>query len=216
MKRIVALCVVLLAFLKTHTSTEIHVKTPILLALVILCFVVTLAAQEKHPLEASVGVSAFSLGDGLRNDSIGWNVGFGIGVHRNISIATEFSGYTSDSDYVHKPGIRFCIQFCPPNEHYVPAYRIRQYLIGPRFSLPLPDKRFQIFAHPLAGRMTQMLDGDLHSGIGFGLGGGLDGYFSKHVGVRIFGDWLPNKVQSSWQKQSRLGIGLVFRAFEPD
>jgi len=189
-------------------------KTSILLASVILCCVGTLAAQEKHPLEASGGVSAFSLGDGLRNDFIGWNVGFGIGVHRNISIATEFSGYTSDSDYVRK-GRGFCLGGCP--KVYVPAYRIRQYLIGPRFSLPLPDKRFQIFAHPLAGRMTQTLDGDSHSGIGFALGGGLDGYLSKHVGVRIFGDWLPSNVQSSWQKKSnRLGIGLVFRAFEPD
>jgi hypothetical protein len=191
-------------------------KTSILMALVILCFVGTLAAQEKHPLEASGGVSAFSIGDGLRNDSIGWNVGFGIGVHRNISIATEFSGYTSDSDYVRKPGTN-CFPFgCGPKT-YVPAFRVRHYLIGPRFSLRLPDKRFQIFAHPLAGRMTRTVDGDSHSGIGFGLGGGLDGYFSKHVGVRIFGDWLPSKVQSSWQKKSmRLGIGLVFRDIEPD
>jgi hypothetical protein len=65
--------------------------------------------------------------------------------------------------------------------------------------------------------MTQTLDGDSHSGIGLGLGGGVDTRLSKHIVGRIFADWLPGKVQSVWEKKSaRLGIGLVFRAFEPD
>ena len=65
--------------------------------------------------------------------------------------------------------------------------------------------------------MTQTLDGDSHSGIGLGVGGGVDTRLSKYVVGRMFGDWLPGKVQSSWEKNSmRLGIGLVFRAFERD
>jgi hypothetical protein len=188
-------------------------KTLILPTFVLLCFAVNLAAQEKHPIEASGGVSAFSLGDEFRRESYGWNVGFGIGVHRNISIVAELSGYTEDSDYVHKPGIRFCFQTrCP--ETYVPAVRVRHYLIGPRFSLPI-DNRFQIFAHALAGRMTKTIDGDSNSGIGLGLGGGVETRFSKYLVGRIFVDWLPGKVQSTWEtKSTRLAIGLVFRPFQ--
>src|SRR5262245_12633635 len=89
-------------FLYKRTHLRRFMKTLIPLVLVIQCFVVTLAAQERHPLEASGGVSGFTLEDGRRKASYGWNIGFGIGVHRNISIATEFSGYTGGSDYVHE------------------------------------------------------------------------------------------------------------------
>ena len=77
-------------------------KTLILAALVILSLVVSLGAQQRHPLEASGGVSAFARG-GDGRPSYGWNVGFGVGVHRNVSIVTELTGgYSNGSDYVRK------------------------------------------------------------------------------------------------------------------
>ena len=62
-------------FLYKRTHLRRFMKTLILPALVILCFVATLAAQESHPLEASGGVSAFSRG-GDGRPSYGWNAPF--------------------------------------------------------------------------------------------------------------------------------------------
>jgi hypothetical protein len=89
----------------------------------------------------------------------------------------------------------------------VPTVRVRQYLFGPRFTVPVDD-RFDVFAPVLAGALNRTTDGDSHNGLGLGLGGGFDTRFSQHFVGRMFADWRPAKFRVPGKPRARASASV--------
>jgi hypothetical protein len=188
-------------------------KTLIILLILVIGFIVLPAsAQEGRSFEISGGISAFSLGDGSDREPYGWHGAFATDLRSRISIVAAFSGASVGSDYVRPAGVHFCLRGpCTGGFRYVPAIRAREYLFGPRFRFEVNDK-FALFAQALVGAKNRTIDGDSHTGIGIGLGGGVDRRLTTHFAGRLFGNWLPGRVQGGWVDSTQLGVGIVFRS----
>jgi hypothetical protein len=183
-----------------------------LIILMILIIVLSASAQGGRSIEVSGGVSTLSLGDGSTRWPAGWSAAFATDVRSKISIVAAFSGASVGSDYVRPVGVHFCLQGpCNGGYHYIPAIRAREYLFGPRFRLEV-NNSYAVFAQALVGAKNRAIDGDSHTGIGIGLGGGVDRRLTARFAGRFFGNWLPGRVQGDWVHSTQLGVGIVFRS----
>jgi opacity protein-like surface antigen len=157
---------------------------------------------------SSMGVSSTDpttgLTTSLRDSFWGWQASADLNVHRHLGFVGDFGG-----QYKTVLGIGM--------SNY-------QYMFGPQISMRM-DK-VNPFVHVLFGAartsasLTNPITGLAASvsstGLGMGIGGGLDVNISNKLALRVpqF-DWTPIHAGGVWNNNTiRIGIGLVFKAGE--
>jgi len=157
---------------------------------------------------SSMGVSSTDpttgLTTSLRDSFWGWQASADLNVHRHLGFVGDFGG-----QYKTVLGIGM--------SNY-------QYMFGPQISMRM-DK-VNPFVHVLFGAsrlsaavtdpVTGLTAAVSSTGLGMGIGGGLDVNISNKLALRVpqF-DWTPIHAGGVWNNNTiRIGIGLVFKAGE--
>jgi hypothetical protein len=157
---------------------------------------------------SSMGVSATDpttgLTTSLRDSFWGWQASADLNVHRHLGFVGDFGG-----QYKTILGVGM--------SNY-------QYMFGPQISMRM-DK-VNPFVHVLFGAsrlsaavtdpVTGLTAAVSSTGLGLGIGGGLDVNISNKLALRVpqF-DWTPIHAGGVWNNNTiRIGIGLVFKAGE--
>jgi len=175
---------------------------------------------SKTPFEIFGGYSRVSAdftgtyrGGGYASQALnGWDASFTFRPHRVLGVEADFSGFSSS----------YTLGGISP---FTDTARSESFLFGPNVSVPI--SRVTPFAHFLIGT-THI---GVHPGCGplcvatstnnlsYALGGGIDFFFTQHVGVRGQADFFHNGYTNGdnqlapyyKQKTARVSTGIVFR-----
>jgi len=165
----------------------------------------------------------------------GWNASVGVGLNSWFSVATDVSGYYSNSSTSTTNTVTInntCEPVaCPPvteqNTNVASNPRIYNFLLGPQFSYP--HSKLRPFARFLVGGNHSTVtrsDSVVISGSGINLnpaaipaqastnftmalGGGVDYVIRRNLAWRVAADYLTN--QGTEQNHVRVSTGLVWR-----
>ncbi len=156
-----------------------------------------LQAQEQYPRAEIFGGASLLCGGCTQTGREllgGWQAGASGNLRKYLGIAGDFGG-----QFRNISGIR------------VSQY---EYLFGPQFSLR--KDRSTLFAHALVGGVNLLVVGRSKNGFALGFGGGVDANVGKNFAIRVVQfDFVPSHFKiggiSGWQKDLRLGIGVVFK-----
>jgi hypothetical protein len=193
----------------------------------VLCCATSLSAQESRTMEISGGISRLStetdstivvLSSGsppqysASNSLTGWSASAAKNVYHNLLVVADVSnhhagGFWVNNLYPTPPG---CLGGpCGP-DYYIPAVRTWAYLFGPRISLRIDNKN-ALFVEGLLGRVQRKSGNTSASGMGLGFGGGYDRRLFGPVGLRFQAELMPSRIQGRWIRDTRIGLGAVFR-----
>ncbi len=153
-------------------------------------------AQGQPKFEIFAGPSLLCSGcqDTGRELLGGGQASVAMNLRRNFGITADFGG-----QYRRLSGIGFW-QY--------------EYLIGPHFARR--SHRTTAFVHALFGGVTHHASGITTTGLGMGIGGGLDVNVGKRLALRaVQFDYMPNHFKlfgiGGWDHDLRLGVGVVIK-----
>ena len=152
-------------------------------------------AQEYVYPKAEVfgGFSIASVDTGLTRESLlGWQSAVHGNFHSNL-------GFTADIGGQYKT-----ISGVSVNSH--------QFLFGPR--LFVRKEKVTPYVHGLFGAARLSAAGISDTGLGMGIGGGLDVNLSDRLSIRVAQfDWTPSRFSGTWStSEYRIGFGIVIKA----
>lgn len=150
-------------------------------------------AQEYVYPKAEVfgGFSIANVDAGTRQSLLGWQSAVHGNFHSNLGFTADIGG-----QYKTIAGVGV-------NSH--------QFLFGPR--LFVRREKVTPYVHGLFGAVRLSALGTSTTGLGMGIGGGLDVNLSDRLSVRVAQfDWTPSRFSGIWSTNDvRIGFGIVLK-----